>query len=515
MGRTFNVHRLHRVGALAVLLAGSSYAQFENAPSPTLPENPFDRAVAHPIREHAAPRVLQGARRAREREPVPEADAQAGTLQTGDLAAWPRLYSAGGLVVTGSLTGTVGLFKMWRNVFGKPPALVTPGYVADPAWGEFFLEPGLTAQYTLSPAARLYGGFAYMATGTRGTDYGGVGNTYHGDREHLYAGVNWRDAGRGLALDVSYGQQDYSVGNALLIAAGASNGAQVGASYLGPRSSWANAGLVKATWRDANLQAFYLKPNETTSAATGTRLEGVNVEWLGAGPVRLGAMYVFARESDIVTRDRLNTYDLRFRVHPVTAAPHFWVQGEYAWQRKENVAADGWYVQATFNALDAPWKPLVSARYASFSGDRPGTSKWEGFDSLYYGGSNPDWYQGKIGATLFGNTNVDSAVATVTLTPNANNILQFIYLYFAADEINSPLTIPAAGASPVSGGGVPAKPLASEFDAVYTVTINKNVNINAFAAYAAPGSGYRQLYERSGGVANGWWAVGTQFNISY
>jgi hypothetical protein len=31
-------------------------------------------------------------------------------------------------------------------------------------------------------------------------------------------------------------------------------------------------------------------------------------------------------------------------------------------------------------------------RYAWFSGDKPGTSRWEGFDSLYFGGGNPDWY---------------------------------------------------------------------------------------------------------------------------
>jgi len=41
------------------------------------------------------------------------------------------------------------------------------------------------------------------------------------------------------------------------------------------------------------------------------------------------------------------------------------------------------------------------------------------------------------------------------------------------------------------------------------------VNINAFAAYASPLAGYKELYASSGGGASGWWFVGTQLNVSY
>ena len=305
------------------------------------------------------------------------------------------------------------------------------------------------------------------------------------------------------------------MGNGMLVWSGASNGQQRGANYLGPRAAWANAGLIKFTWRDFAVQGFSLKPNDSPSDATGTRLAGVNVDWNGSGPLRIGGMYVYVPESAILTRDGLNVYDLRARWHPFPSTPHFWVEGEYAWQSKPGVTAAGWYVQANYNALEAVWKPLFALRYASLSGDRPETSKWEGFDPLYFGNSTPNWYQGKIGSTQFDNTNMNVASLTVTLTPTASHIIEVSYLYFAADRANAPLDIPAAGEPVVTGGGVPSKPLASEVDVTYTYTFNKNVNVNVIGAFAAPASGYRQLYAANGGSASVWWLVGTQFNISY
>ena len=506
----------HRACAvLFAMAAGAVHAQFETAPSPAQPDNVFDRAVAHPKRDNAALGILDGGAYAQQRAPLADADAGRGVLQTGDLTSWPRLYRDGDLVVTGLLNGAVALFKMTENLFGPPPAQAPAGYKANPGWGEFFIEPGVSVEYKLGPAASVYGSVSYVESSTRGTDNCCVSNLYYGNRELLFAGVRWRDSASGLALDASYGQQDFTVGNQMLIGRGADDGAQRGANQIGPRNAWANAGIVKATWQDLNVQAFYLKPNEAPSTATGTIINGLNVEWLPAGPVRLGAMYLHVPHSNIVTRDQLDIYDLRARVHPIPSLPNFWLDGEYAWERKSGVAADGWYAQANYSAQSTAWKPLVALRYASLSGDRPGSSRWEGFDPLYFSGSNPNWYQGKIGSSIFNNTNLNASSVALTLTPNEKNILEFLYLYFAADQANSPLAIPAVGAAPASGGGVPNKALASEFDATYTYVITKNVNVNAFAAYAAPLAGYKDLYSAEGGTASGWWFLGAQINFSY
>ena len=469
----------------------------------------------HPLFRNFAPRILQGAKREAEREPLPAGDMAPGALQTDKLASWPRLWRQSDWLVSGSLTGSVGLFGIGNNNFDPPPALNPSGYKRDPAWGEFFLEPELTFQYTADAATRLYGGIAYMETATRGADYAGVGNTYHGLPEQLYAGVHWRDPGRGLTLDASYGQQDFAVGNNLLIAAGASNGQERGANYLGPRSAWANAALLKATWRDISAQGFWLMPNDSTSDATGTRLAGLNIDWGASGAVDLGFMYARVPSSNIVTRAGLDVYDLRATIKSAGAAPRWSVKGEYAWERKSGVSASGWYLEGTHLASGMAWRPLLTLRYASFSGDRPGSAAWEGFDPLYFGGSNPDWYQGKVMQMILNNTNLDSAAVSLTLTPDPRHILQFVFLDFAVAQIHAPLDIPAAGQPIPIGGGVPAKSLADELDAIYTYTFNKSVNVNLFAGYAWPGAGLRQLYAANGGSAAGWWIVGTQFNISY
>lgn len=501
--------------AAVALLAAPAHAQ-NDASTGAPAADPVDASAEdHPLFLNAAPRILQGAKRAQEREPLPPHDADAGVFQTGDWRSWPRLWRLGDWLVSGSLTGTVGLFRMGNNAFAPPPPLNPSGIPVAPTWGEFFLEPGVTVQYTPDPGIKAYGGVTYMETATRGTDYSALGNTWHGDAELLYGGLQWQDPTRALAVDASYGQQDYTVGSSLLIASGASNGAQRGANYLGPRSAWANAALLKASWHDFLLQGFWLKPNDATSAATGTRLAGMNAEWGVTGPVHLGFLYVRVPESDIVTRAGLDVYDVRARLKTAGAPGGWSLKGEYAAERKSGVAASGWYVEGAYDAATTAWQPLLSLRYASFSGDRPGTAAWEGFDPLYFGGSNPDWYQGKLGSTLVNNTNLDSVAASLTLTPDVRQIIQFVFLYFAAAQVNSPLDIPAAGMPVAVGGGVPARALANEFDASYTYTFNKYVNLNLFAGYAVPGAGYKQLYSASGGAAQNWWMIGTQFNISY
>ncbi|HTP99971.1 MAG TPA: alginate export family protein [Casimicrobiaceae bacterium] len=501
----------HAIAMAAACGSGGAHSQ---AAEPDLHEgDPFERAIESADQDVFSPRLLPGPKRATDRAPIAEGDATPGVLQSGDLAAWPRLYHDGGLLVTGSVSGTVAVFKMWNNQFASTPQVLPKGVIANPGWGEFFLEAGLTAKYAFDAATSVYGSFSYLESGTRGHDYATDGNTYHGLPELLYGGTTLQ-AGDGATLDLSYGQQEFTVGNGMLLWSGATNGTQRGADYLGPRTAWAIAALGKLKWGDLAVQGFYLKPNEAQADDTGTRIAGVNADWMPPGPMRLGAMYVHVPRSQIVTRDGLDVYDVRVRWHPLWASPQFWLNGEYAWERNAAMRAEGWYAQANYNVKDWPWAPHFALQWTSLSGDEPGSAKWEGFDPLYFGNGNPNWYQGKLGSTLFNNTNLQTASLTATLNPSASDILELWYLYFRAAVANSPLEIPSAGEPPPTGG-VPSRPLANEFDCSWTHTFNKSVNVNVIAAYAAPGSGYKQLYEGMGGSATGWWFLGTQLNVSY
>jgi len=503
-----------RRALVAIACAAGGDASAQQDPAPVEVADVYDEATSHPVFEDFAPRIFVAPPRATLR-PDDTRTGPSGVLQGAGPAAWPLLYRNDRLTFNGSLAATLGAFAFRNNQFAPAPSQVSPSFRDNPGWGELFLEPGITAQWRLSPTTSVYGGIAYMETATQGTDYDGVGNTWHGDLEQLYAGARWEDKARGLLLDVSYGQQNLVLGQSFLLAAGASNGAQRGANFLGPRTAWVNAAIAKATIGDVSAQAFWLKPNDATSADTGTRISGVEFAWDRDGPLRGAALYMYVPDSSIATRDGLNVYDVRMRWHPVANAPNVWLQGEYAWQRKSGVAARGWYAALNYNAKDALFQPLAMLRYAWFSGDKPGTSKWEGFDSLYYGGGNPDWYQGKLASTIFNNTNLASVAASITLTPVERNLVQVVALAFRAVETNAPLAVPDPNQPVTSGGGVPARALANEVDVIWTYTASKQVNVNVFAAYAVPGAGYKDLYASQGASARAWSGFGAQLNVNY
>ena len=494
----------------------SVVARAQEAPDPAPVEvvDAYDEAASHPALELFAPRIFVAPPRAA-MHPDDVRAGPVGLLQGAGPAAWPLLYRDPQWTVNASLAATAGYFAFRNNQFAMPASQATASYRNDPGWGEAFVQPGLSAQWRLSGSTSVYGGIDYIETVTRGVDYDGVGNTRHGGLEQLYGGVRWEDRARRLRLDLSYGQQNLALGQSFLVAAGASNGEQRGASYLGPRTAWANAAIAKAAVGDFTAQAFWLKPNDASSADTGTRIAGVEVAWDRDGPLRGALVYLHVPESAIATRDGLHVYGARLRWHPFASVPHAWLQGEYAAQRKSGVAASGWYAAGHYNAQDAPWQPLVMLRYARFSGDKPGTPAWEGFDSLYFGGGTPDWYQGKLGTAIFNNTNLSIVAASVTLAAGERNLLQVIALSYRAVEVDAPLDVPAANEPVTSGGGVPSKPLANEIDVIWTYTFDKRANVNLFAAYAAPGAGYKDLYASQGGSARPWTGFGVQLNVNY
>ncbi|MFO1302443.1 MAG: alginate export family protein [Burkholderiales bacterium] len=502
------------LAALLVVENGAPLAQEAPAEAPVAAADAYDQAVSHPIFEDFAPRIFVGPPRSAAR-PDDSRAGPMGILQGSGPAAWPLLYRDEKLTIEASVAATLGLFAFRDNQFSLPASQATPSYRNDPSWGEFFVQPGVTAQWRLSDATSLYGGVAYLETATRGTDYDGVGNTWHGDMEQLYGGVRWEDKARRLQVDLAYGHQSLVLGQSFLIASGASNGEQRGANYVGPRTNWQNAAIGRATIGDVAAQAFWLKPNDSTSAGTGTRISGIEIAWDKDGPLRGAATYLYVPESAIVTREGLNVYDVRVRWHPSASVSNAWLAGEYAWERKSGVSASGWYAAANYNAKDLTWKPLVTLRYAWFSGDKPGTAAWEGFDPLYFGGGDPDWYQGKLASTLFNNTNLASLAASITLTPTERNLLQVIAVAFRAVEVNAPLAVPEPNQPATTGGGVPNKALANEVDVVWTYTASKRVNVNVFAAYAAPGAGYKDLYASQGGSARAWSGLGMQVNVNY
>ncbi|HYL26615.1 MAG TPA: alginate export family protein, partial [Candidatus Nitrosotalea sp.] len=391
------------------------------------------------------------------------------------------------------------------------------GLPVNPGWVETYANPGITAEYRLARGAYLYGGFSYLESGTIGNDYTGSPYAWYGLPEDLYAGLHLSHqfGGKGT-LDVSFGQQDYATGGGMLLALGATNGGSRGADYIGPRTAWRQAALVRTTDGDWVTQFFYLRPNEAPDVFTNTALTGVNVVWNPPGQLRLGAQYIYA-SSDVTTRNQSSTYEFRARFHPFKTQPAFWLQADYAIEGKPQLAADGWMLQANYNLVKLWWKPLVSVGYYSMSGANPANAViWNGFDPLYFGGNVPAWQPGFAFQSQLNNTNLRYFDTSIDLTPDKSDSLQINYINANVDRVNAPLAIPAPSLEMEStAGGLPSPGYGQELGASYIHQLTAALSLNPVFAYAWPGNGIVANYGAHGGAAHNWTFLGVAFTASY
>ncbi|MBV8344418.1 MAG: hypothetical protein JO190_05405 [Candidatus Eremiobacteraeota bacterium] len=455
-------------------------------------------------------------RQAAQRRAVQARSSYLGYFQTGDFDSLPRLYQTDRISVLGSLDAGLAPFVAFDNAFDSPPGSVNAAFPGYANWVEAYMEPGVTATYHVARHVFLYGGVSYLESGTIGTDYSGSPHAWYGLPEQLYAGLRFTHLlGGGVTLDASYGQQNYVTGGGMLLANGATNGFDRGAGYLGPRTAWRQAGLLKAIDGEWSAQLFYLRPNEAPLLFDNTRLTGINVIWNPPGQLRLGAEYVYS-SSDILTRNQMSTYELRARFHPFEHDPYLWLQADYAIQGKPYLSADGWMIQANYNFDRMWWKPLVNVGLYSMSGANPANALiWYGFDPLYFGGSVPQWLPGFALQTTLANTNLRDFDTSVTLWPWKQDSLQLNYLAANVSRVNAALLTVPPSTPPEPGGGIPNFGYGRELGASYTHNLSDALSVNPFYAFVWPGNGIAANYAAHGGAAHNWSFLGLSFTASY
>jgi hypothetical protein len=149
---------------------GSPRAQEGPDPPPAEVPHAYDQAASHPVFELFAPRIFVPPLRAA----MHPDDVRAGPLglvQGGGATAWPLLYRGPQWTINASLAATAGVLRV-----SQQPVRAAGGA------GHACVSPRDTA--------------------TRGVDYDGVGNTWHGGLERLYGGVRWEDRAGRVKLDV-------------------------------------------------------------------------------------------------------------------------------------------------------------------------------------------------------------------------------------------------------------------------------------------------------------------------
>jgi hypothetical protein len=270
------------------------------------------------------------------------------------------------------------------------------------------LKPRLDADILLpdsqlAGASRVYGAVSFVAATTTldGELSGKVARA--GDQafntDHAYVG--WRND----LVDLSFGGQEFSVGDGFIIGDGNFNqGGENGQYWTGAFAAWRNSAILKINTEPVRADAFWLR---TDKDFRDGRVAGINLETTTAETIgTFGFMYLEVLQGGAFNLDGIDAWNLRGAEVKVPGLPGVELFGEWVLQRGSDEQAGGrdnqavgWYLegQYTFGAL--PWTPRLSYRYARMSGDELDTPENEEYRGLYFTIFRRDWdtwYQGEI-----------------------------------------------------------------------------------------------------------------------
>jgi hypothetical protein len=365
-----------------------------------------------------------------------------------------------GLDLSWGLEAGIGGFVSGDANFGAGRVDVRSGEVGgDPTWSEGYLKPGVAVEQGVGAAGTLYGGLSAVGAFTGG-EGDPAGYTRSGDHrvslETAFAG--WRSGGLfgdslgEDALDLSYGRQEFQVGDGFLILDGNLDQFGKGAYWLAPRRSFRQAGLVRVKAAPLQGDLFYLQSDEDQD---DTEMAGANLEYGRESFGTLGLMYFEVVDSGppvvFGARDGMEVFSVRANGLAFPPLPRLSLWGEYVGEqgggRDGDIDADAWYLEAAYGAEDWPWSPTLSYRYSRFSGDPdPDDGKRGDFDPFFYGWSRGwgTWFQGEItGEYLLFNSNQVTHMLHLSASPTESLTIGAIGYRFdldQADYFGTPVT---------------------------------------------------------------------------
>ncbi len=410
-----------------------------------------------------------------------------------------KLIEENGASVSFDLEAAAGYFHTVNTNFGIGRVDLRSGEnTGDASWSEGYVKPSINAAYSDDQAGKLYGGVTGVGTFTAGDgDAGGYTDSgdEDGDLERLFVGWNsarllsdsWGDE----ALDLSYGQQDFHIGDGFLIYDGNVDQLKKGAYWLAPRDAFKRAGLIRINTQPVRGDLFYLKADPDQDE---TELGGANIEYVAKDLGTFGVTYLHVIDStqpvNVGIRDGMNVLSLRVSELALPAAPNLSFWGEYVAEtgsgRDGKIDADAWYLEARYTFADWPWSPTLSYRYAVFSGAEVDDATRRDFDPLFYGASERGWgtwVQGEItGNYLLFNSNQRDHMVHLSASPNENLNLGLLYYRFFLDKDH------------YYGTPVTDDHFDDEINLYADWTINDYVSVSAVYGVAFPGSAAEQAF---------------------
>jgi hypothetical protein len=443
------------------------------------------------------------------------ADARRGPsgVLAGHIRDFPALHQSESALLRLQLDGGLGFYLDGHPWFGETPAFTARSPVAvDPAdgstatWGEASVEYGLAGITRLGRSAFwLYGAGTFLTSASIGQDLFRADTRELTKLEDLYAGLVVGTPVSDWSANLSAGRQNWQLQDGFLFsrfAAGANAGPHPGL-YLNPRTAYEMTGLATVRWKQVSLQGFYVDPAEldfldSDSAWTGATLAWSRPQGLEASLLWYQAVdgrTVFAAPTGPVPREGLRTLDLRLGTTSLLDVPGLELFGEHAWQthRATDVAARAYYLRTGYTFARLPWKPNLSYRYASFSGDDPDTDTFERFDAPLSSGLDT-WVQGVSAKKVVPNGNLDSHRLRINLAPRDRLSLTFDYFWLQAD----------AGTGPSNYG--------QEINLALRWSLSPRLFLLGVAGIAWPGD---RLRDQAGGDPAPWTTVQTSLFFNF
>jgi hypothetical protein len=456
------------------------------------------------------------------------------------------LYQSDDLSITGALRGAAAAFRVNNVDFGRGNS--NPGS-SEPhnnrTWYEGFAEPSLSFKYLLGDvpgelgkSSSFYGSVSVIGSTTRGNgdavqristtastpSYFALEDAFIGWRSGA-AIEGWGDD----AVDFSVGNQPLTIGDGLLIDGAVNNGFQRGAYYLSARAAFKRTAVLKLSPSDvAPVRGtfFHLEAPSNQDLLRGldqpaAKLVGGSFDWYGPHreeplgtitdlwTVTATYLNIYSAENPgsgnvEANRNGLNVYSGRLAGSFLPFDRNILFFGEYVAERNDQsnrkTRADGWYVEPGYQFSTLKWNPIVTYRYATFSGDSnpQGGGTKHSFDSLWFGASvrglGPGtWYLGEIyGWYEQQLTNINVHQVSARISPLDDLNLGALYYRMNFNELGQVNQLTS------TGGVVTSKRAMDEFDIYAEWAFNDNISVTPTFAVGIPGAGYRQVNTGTG-----------------
>ena len=304
--------------------------------------------------------------------------------------------------------------------------------------GELSYEPQIDLTYDLEGGGTIYSRLSYVAAASWTFDDDPAPYGFVNDGDHKVIN-EWANVGyRNDWLDISFGAQDFSVGDALLIGDGSLDcgntfcGRDSGEFFIGTHKAFRDSAILRVNKvpgvDNVRADVFWLEAGSDIFKGRDSQVWGVNLEYAvpeeGLGFLAggtLGLMYVAVTAADPVsgvTRKGRRYYDLRLEALTLAALPNTRFYGEVILDDGES--EDGtvnyddeytFYAEVEHSVQDIPWSPVVGYRYFLASDQH---------DALFYTFKRGwgTWFQGEFaGEWWHNNSNQRTQMVKLVVSP--------------------------------------------------------------------------------------------------